>query len=115
MIQFLGVGLLSWLARLAGGFLSDGLLKFAAYKLLLYSLIVTTVPIVVKNLIVWFFDEIVKSSSTVANLDGMQATVLDLTGAAGYLANQLMIPDCISIIMAALVLRFTLNFIPFVG
>ncbi len=115
MIPIIATGILSWFAGLAARFFTDHVLRFAAYKLLLYTFIVTTVPIICKNLIVWIFEEIVSVTSTVTDLHGMQVTVLNLTGAAGYIANLMMIPDCISIIMTAIVIRFTLNFIPFVG
>ena len=114
-IPLLAAPLLGWLSGLAGKFLSDYLLRFIAWKILLFTLITITLPIVLKNVIVWVFEEIITASSAIVNIDGMQATVLNLTGAAGYMAYYLMLPDCIAILMTAIVIRFTLNFIPFVG
>ena len=114
-LAFLGSALLSWFAGLFGRFLSDSLLRFVAYKLLFFALLTTTFPIVIKNLIVWVFDEIISATSSFATINGIDATVLSLTGAAGYLASQLMLADCISILMTACIIRFTLNFIPLVG
>ena len=114
-VPLLAAPFLGWLAGLAGKFLSDHFLRFVAYKVLLFTLITVTLPIVLKNVIVWVFEEIIAASSSAANIDGISATVLNLSGAAGYMAYHLLLPDCIAILMTAVVIRFTLNFVPFVG
>jgi len=107
--------LFGWLSSLLGRFFSDTLLKFVAYKLLFFTLITVTVPIVAKNLITWLFKTLSQVASTHIHADGIQATVLHLSGVAGYLASHLMLSDCLSIIITAITIRFALNFIPFVG
>lgn len=107
--------ILGWFSSLAGRFLSDTVLKFIAYKTLLITLLTITLPVVVKNLITWLFQELVNTASSNMNTDGLNATVLHFSGIAGYLASHLMLADCLSIIITAIVIRFTLNFIPFVG
>lgn len=107
--------ILSWFSSLAGRFLGDMALRFIAYKLLFFTLITVTVPIVSKNLVTWLFRTVTQVASAHINTDGLQATVLHLTGLAGYIASHLMLADCLSIIITAITIRLVLNFIPFIG
>ena len=107
--------ILSWFSSLAGKFLSDNMLKWAAVKILVFTTLTTTFPIVAKNLINWLFTTVSAVASSNISTDGLHSTVLNLSGLSGYLASVLMIPDCIAIIMTAIVIRFTLNLVPFVG
>lgn len=107
--------ILSWFSSLAGRFLSDTALKFIAYKTLMVTLLTVTLPVIVKNLMTWLFQTLVDAASSNISTDGLSSTVIHFSGIAGYLASHLMLADCLSIIITAIVIRFTLNFIPFVG
>lgn len=107
--------ILGWFSSLAGRFLSDTALKFIAYKALLVTLLTVTLPVIAKNLMTWLFQELVNAANANVHTDGLNATVLHLSGIAGYLASHLMLADCLSILITAIVIRFTLNFIPFIG
>ncbi|MGE4402905.1 MAG: hypothetical protein AB7F61_14615 [Desulfobulbus sp.] len=107
--------ILGWFSSLAGRFLSDTALQFLAYKALFVTLITITVPVVAKNLLTWLFQSLVFAANSNVNTGGLKSTVLHFSGIAGYLASHLMLADCLSILIAALVIRLTLNFIPFVG
>jgi len=54
-------------------------------------------------------------AGSVPGVDDIHSNVAQFSGFAGYLASQLMIADCISILLTAVVIRLTLNFVPFVG
>ena len=114
-MPFVFSAILSWFSGLAGKFLTDSLLKWAAVKVLVFTTLTITFPIVVKNLINWLFTTVSAVASSNISTDGLHSTVLNLSGLSGYLASVLMIPDCIAIIMTAIVIRFTLNLVPFVG
>lgn len=114
-MQLIFTTILGWFSSLAGRFLTDTALKFLAYKALLITLLTITLPVVAKNFMTWLFQELVNTASAHINTDGLNATVLHFSGIAGYLASHLMLADCLSIIITALVIRFTLNFIPFIG
>ena len=107
--------ILGWFSSLAGRFLSDTALKFIAYKTLLVTLLTVTLPVIAKNFMTWLFQELVNAANANMNTEGLNVTVLHLSGIAGYLASQLMLADCLSILITAIVIRFTLNFIPFIG
>jgi|APHig6443717497_1056834.scaffolds.fasta_scaffold682224_1 hypothetical protein len=107
--------ILSWFSSLAGRYLVDVGLKFLAYKVLVYTLLTVTFPIVIKNLLVWLMEQvnsIIQSSLPSGDIASFSAS---LTGLAGWLGDQLMLPTCISIVLSAIAIRFVLNFIPFVG
>ncbi len=114
-MQLIFTTILGWFSSLAGRLLSDTALKFIAYKTLLITLLTVTLPVIAKNFMTWLFQELVNAANANMHTDGLHATVLHLSGIAGYLASHLMLADCLSLIITAIVIRFTLNFIPFVG
>ncbi len=106
--------LLSWFGSLGAKFLTDSLLKFAAYKLLVFTLLTVTFPIIIKNLLTWLFGVLTSAVGTI-DMGDMSSVVIQFTGFSAYLAQQLHLVDCISILLTALAIRFALNFIPFIG
>jgi len=105
---------------LAGGFLtkllSDRLLLFVAVKALLITLFMTVLPFVLKEFFLWVMDKIMSIVSS--NLDGydqtFQTITINLTGVGAYLGDCFQLPLCFSLLMSAILLRITLNFIPFI-
>jgi len=114
-LPLIATGLFGFFGSVVGKFLTDSLLKFTAYKILAITLLTVTLPIVIKNLITWLFEQLFSIVSSSVDMDGLSATVVHLTGYTAYLASHLMLPDCISIIMTAVGIRLVLNFIPMVG
>ena len=106
--------LLTFLSSIVGKFLTDSLLRFLAWKTLIFTLLTVTFPVVIKNLITWLFNVL---TASVGNIDtsGISSVVVQFTGFAAYLADKLHLVDCLSIILTALAIRFALNFIPFIG
>jgi hypothetical protein len=49
------------------------------------------------------------------NTNGISANIIEFTGLLGYLAIQLQLVDCISVIITAISIKFTLKMIPFIG
>lgn len=91
------------------------LFMFFGMKGLLVTIVTVTFPIIFKNLFVWIIDivyqiveHVLPSEMPVSNI------TLELTGLAAYLANQLMIPECLAILITAMTIRSVLMFIPFV-
>lgn len=107
--------LLSWLSSLAGNFFTDQGLKFVAYKALIFTGITVTFPAVVKNLLNWLFEGLISIAGNAPGMDGMQSATYQFTGITAYLASNLMLPECIAIIITACIIRLALNFVPFIG
>ena len=107
--------ILAWFSSLAGKFLVDTGLKFVALKVLTYTLLVTTFPIVIKNLLCWLVDQLQAIVQSSIDPGSVQSFSAQLTGLAGWLGDQLLLPTCVSVLLSACAIRFVLNFIPFVG
>ena len=95
-------------------YLSDTSLKFFAYKSLVYTFITVTVPAVLKNLLAWLFG-ILTAQVDQADWGSMSSSVIEFSGVAAWFAVHLRFLDCLAVLVTALVIRLTLNFIPLVG
>ena len=107
--------LVAWLGSVAARFVTDSVIKFAAYKLLAFTLITVTLPVVLKNTINWFFKTIFDVISANMPSDSLQDVSFQLTGLLGWFCEILMIPDCLSILAAAMAFKMVLKLIPFIG
>lgn len=107
--------LFTFLGSIVGKFLTDGLLRFIAYKALAATLVITILPIILKNSIVWIVTELNVVITSVMQGSSMQPTVINFIGLAAWLSDCFMLADCLSVLLSALALRFILNLIPFVG
>ena len=78
MIDFSFQPLIDWVGSIFNQYLTDISLKFAAYKVLIYTFITVTLPAVLKNLLACFFALL---TAQVDQLDwgGMSSVVIDLT------------------------------------
>ena len=106
--------LISWLGSLFNKYFVDLSLKYLATKVLLYTSLTVILPAVLKNLLSWLFS-LLTSQVSQAQWGSMSAMVLEYTGFGAWLAVHLRIVDCLSVLISALVVRLTLNFIPFIG
>jgi hypothetical protein len=103
------------LFALLGKIFGDNLLRWIATKALIITLMVTVLPIVLKNVIVWMFSTIMNIASSYLPQDAeLESFTITLTGPGAYLAQQLQLPLCISILLTAYAVRIVLNMIPMV-
>lgn len=97
-------------------FLTDRALLWVAQKALLTTLFMTVLPWVLKNFFDWVMDQVM--SIVESNLTGYDSTfdsiLINLTGVGAYLGNCFQLDTCFALLMSAILLRMTLNFIPFV-
>lgn len=107
-------GIVDWWGSLFNKYLTDVSLKFVAYKTLLYTFLTVTFPAVLKNLLAWLFG-LLTAQVDQADWGAMSSTVIEISGLAAWFAVHLRFIDCFSVLITALVIRLTLNFIPFVG
>ena len=105
---------IDWAGSLFNKYLTDVSLKFAAYKTLIYTFITVTFPAVLKNLLAWLFGLLTAQVDQV-DWGTMSSTVVELSGLAAWFAVHLRFVDCLAVLLTALVIRLTLNFIPLVG
>lgn len=115
MINFIADAIFSFFSRLIGRLITDIGLKFVANKALIYTFLTVTFPIVIKNMLCWLMDclnSVIQATLPDGDIESFTAS---LTGLAGWLGEQLLLPTCISILLSAIAIRFVLNFIPFIG
>jgi hypothetical protein len=86
-----------------------------ARKALLYFLIGVVLPLVLYNLGTRFIVDIMEFAVTIAagQVQGQNLNLsMQITGMAGWIANQIYLPQCLSIIFAAIAAKFAMGFIP---
>lgn len=105
---------LSWAASIFNKYLVDTALKYVAYKTLVYVVITVVLPAVLKNMLAWLFSLLTAQVDQV-DWGEMSAAVIEFSGVAAWFAVHLRFVDCLSVLITALVIRLTLNFIPFIG
>ena len=114
-MQIILAPLFSFLARIVGKFFTDQGLKFVAYKSLLVTLLTVTFPVMCKSLLMWLFKGLIGIAGGVQGIDDLCSVSVQLTGLTGWIASNMMLPECIAIILTGCAIRLALNFIPFIG
>jgi hypothetical protein len=103
-----------WWTSLFNKYLTDISLKFVAYKTMLYTFVTVTLPAVLKNMLAWLFG-ILTAQVDQMDFGSLSSAAVDLTGLGAWFAVHLRFADCFAVLITALVIRLTLNFIPLVG
>lgn len=89
---------------------------YTATKIVLTTLIITVLPIVLYNLIYEIADEVLRiveaQLSSFSSSDGIDFSSLPALG--HYLMTEMRLYDAFSIVLSAILVRFSLNIIPFV-
>jgi|WetSurMetagenome_2_1015567.scaffolds.fasta_scaffold00012_32 hypothetical protein len=106
--------ILSWLASAFGIQLSASVAQFVANRVVLYTLFVVILPVILNNLLVTLYQEIMTIVSNKVTGSGFQPMTASLSGCTGYLAGLLNIPECFSMLLSASAFRVALKFIPFI-
>lgn len=98
-----------------GKFLTDKLLMFVAVKALIIGVFVVILPIILQNFFTWVIEQMVLMiNSNLSPESQLEAFTINLTGVAAYLGDCFQLPLCVSILLSAMLLRLTMNFIPFI-
>jgi hypothetical protein len=106
--------LIGLIGSMVARFLAVSALKWAATKAILITICVVVLPSVLYRLFTRITQEMITYAQSKAStgLDGLNGdTVMELTGMAGWIANQIGLPACLSIFLSALVLRYGLYLI----
>lgn len=106
--------LATWLLGLFGTAVGYSALRFAAWKLVIWTMMITVLPIIFSKLIYEIIQGAIDISSSAVTDSGLAAQIFQLTGLAGWLAVQLKIAEGIAVIMSAVMFRMAIRMIPFV-
>lgn len=110
--------LIAWLLSTFGTLIGYSVLRFAAWKILLWTMAITIFPVLIMRAIYMLIEAIQQTIiNTVADpavaLDP-NALIISMSGLAAWLAIHLRVVDGFSILMSAVIFRLALRMIPFV-
>lgn len=106
----LGIGALLGpiIAALAKLFTFEGL-KYLATRAMLLTLFTLVLPVVLYNVYSGIVSELLTWTSSQVTGSSLTGSVISLTGVGAWLADQLRLPQCLSLLLSALGLRFALS------
>lgn len=106
--------LMTFLSGVLANLLGYQVARFLAWKVLLWSLAVSIIPIVLTNFIYTIMQTVIALVNANVTSSGLQGSVLSLTGLAAWLAVQLRLQEALSLVLSAVMFRIALNMIPFI-
>lgn len=97
-----------------GRFFTDRLVQYLAFKALILGIMLVILPLVINNFLFWFMNLLYgKMLAAMSTGGAMPSSIIQFTGVSGYIATQLQLPLCLSIILSAVSIRAIMNIIPF--
>jgi hypothetical protein len=98
-----------WIAKL----LSIETIKFLAWRAFILFIVFVCLPLVLYNVGVDLMFDLMEVGMGYAGDLNQQSLTIQLTGMAGWMATQLNLPQCFSMYMSAVSVRFAMGFVPF--
>ena len=86
-----------------------------AMKVIFVTLFVVILPIIINNILYDLIEGVFTSIGTYTSAHSVALESVTFSDNLSYLINACGVIDCISILLAAMVMRFSLSWIPFVG
>lgn len=106
--------LLTWLAGALANLLGYQVLRFGAWKLLLWTMGISLFPIMISHVMFEVLDTILTMTNNQVEGAGLTAGILHLTGLAAWLATQLRLVESLTMILSAVSFRLGIRMIPFI-
>ena len=106
--------LLSFLGGAVGRIFSDKVLGYIALKLLLVLLLTTVVPLILNNFLYDIMEIVMNFATGQAGGASSMNGTMNFSGFAAWLISCFKLPECLSVMVSALVLRLSLSMIPMV-
>lgn len=100
-------GVLLWIGQALASFIGSSAIRFLAWKTLIIALLTTVLPIVLNKIIYAFIERAINYCNQ--SVGSVSAVTVNIVGMGGYLANQLNLPECVSIVLGFVAARFTLR------
>ena len=88
--------------------------RWAAWKLLLWTFAITIFPVVINNLLWKIIGDSMSLADQQASGHSISAVTIQLVGFTGYLAAKFRIPEGVSILVSAVMFRLAIRMIPFI-
>jgi hypothetical protein len=111
------IPLFSGLAGSIGGVVAKTLsvetIKFLAMRALIMFTVFVALPVVMYNVGVDLIFSLIEAGMDYAGTLDADSLTIQLTGMAGWIAEQIRLPECMSIYMTAISTKFAMGFVPF--
>ncbi|MBW2635707.1 MAG: hypothetical protein JRE14_16665 [Deltaproteobacteria bacterium] len=88
--------------------------KFLAWRAFILFIVFVALPVVLYNTFSTLLFDLMNMAVTYVSDGNYQPLTINLTGLAGYLGNQIGLPNMVSIYLTAISTKFTMGFIPFI-
>ena len=108
------MGLLVWLGSAFASALGYSAVRFVAWKVVVYTLLVTVVPIIFTNIVYSLIESAISLVGSAQSQYGVSGYIMQLTGLAAWLAQEMYLVEGFSLIMSAVLFRLAIRMIPFV-
>ena len=105
------VGLLGFLGGLLGKVLSIETAKFLLYRGLILSAMTFILPTVLYNIFARVVSETMEYAMEHVTGSGFQGSMVQLTGIAAWIAENIYLSQCVAIFLSALGIRFMLTMV----
>ncbi|KAB0666808.1 hypothetical protein F6V25_05175 [Oryzomonas japonica] len=106
--------LLTFLGSVLGKIFTDGVIKWIAVKTLSVFLFTTVVPIILNNFLYDIIEIVLNFATSQIGSSGSLNGAMSFDGLLGWFVTVFRVPECLSVLISALVLRVILSMIPFV-
>lgn len=106
--------LLSFLGSAVAKVFTDKVLAYLAMKAILVFLFIVVVPLLLNNFVYDLIEIVMNFANNQAGSAGSMNGAMNFTGFAGWLVSSFRLPECLSVMVSALVLRLSLSMVPFV-
>ncbi|MCR4287197.1 MAG: hypothetical protein NUW09_04195 [Deltaproteobacteria bacterium] len=108
------VGLLPWLGSALASIIGYSAVRFVAWKVVLYTLLVTVVPIILVNFVFALIQGALSLSADAQAQYGVSPVIVQLAGLGAWLAQRFRIVEGFSLIFSAMMFRVAVRMIPFI-
>jgi len=102
-------GLVSGIGRI----ISVETIKFLAWKAFYFTVLFIILPIVLYNVLTGIVFDFMSYALNFLDAQNIQSLSIQFTGMGAYIANLIKLPQCFSVFMSFLSIRFLMRFIPF--
>lgn len=103
------IRMIGWLFASTMG---DNLIRFVAGKAILSTLFIVVIPLLLNNFMYDLIEVSMGFLNQNANASGVSGA-MSFSGLAAYFIYLLKVPECMSVLVSAIVLRVSLNHVPF--
>lgn len=105
--------ILAFLGSILGKTLTDNAIRWIAFKAIMTFLFIVILPIVLNNFLYDIMEVVLNfanDQSTTATIDGN----MSFTGFMAWVMETFKIPECLSVISGALLMRLAISMVPFI-